>query len=550
MPRRPNLHDRFPRGIARLSAILGPALVSGVGLALSLPPFGVWILAFPSAALLWWRLGGLRWGMRLATGWVAGLGLFVPSLWWSTNFNVYGGIALMVVEALAPALACAFVPRRGGRTFALAGGMTLMEALRGTWPFGGLPLGGIALGQAGGPLAGAARIGGPLLLVALVWLGGGGLGILLETTARWFGYHPGRTLEPSPKVAGGFLAATCTLLVVAGLAGWGSVAADGGRAVSTLRVASVQGGGVRGLSKSQVDPSIVYQAQVDATSDIPFVDSGKPPTLILWPEDVVSLDDRLDSDPVRGQLARIATSAHATLVVGVTETVSSTTFRNEIVAFGPAGRIVGRFEKVHRVPFGEYVPYRGFFKHLASLSGVPLDAIPGHGNGLIRTPAGPLGTMVSYEVFFPERAWLPTRAGAELLIVPTNTSSYATSQVPCQEVAAARLQAISEGRDLVQAAPTGFSSVIDNDGRVLERTSLGKRQVLVDYVSLREGRTVYERTGDLPVLLAAAGLVLLGWLAGLGGTEVLDSARRERWSTAVTTRRVRTPRKLGASLRR
>jgi apolipoprotein N-acyltransferase len=226
----------------------------------------------------------------------------------------------------------------------------------------------------------------------------------------------------------------------------------------------------------------------------------------------VSLDDRLNVDPVKGALSGIARHDHATLVVGVTETVSTTQFRNEIVAFSPRGRIVASYEKVHRVPFGEYVPYRGFFEHLANLSAVPLDAIPGHGNGLLRTPAGELGTMVSYEVFFPERGWLPTRGGAQLLIVPTNTSSYATSQVPCQEIAAARLQAISEGRDLVEAAPTGFSSIIDNHGDVLTRTSLGTRQVLVADVAMRAGRTLYQRGGDLPVLLVAGALVVAGWL--------------------------------------
>src|SRR6185437_11775899 len=103
------------------------------------------------------------------------------------------------------------------------------------------------------------------------------------------------------------------------------------------------------------------------------------------------------------------------------------------------------------------------------------------------------------------------RAGARLLVVPTNTSSYATSQVPSQEVAADRVQAVEEGRDLVQAAPTGFSTVVDHQGTVLQRTDLGRRQVLVATVALRSGHTVYERLGDLPMLLLAALGVAAGW---------------------------------------
>ena len=110
------------------------------------------------------------------------------------------------------------------------------------------------------------------------------------------------------------------------------------------------------------------------------------------------------------------------------------------MAWGPRGHIVGVFEKVHRVPFGEYVPFRSFVSHIADLSGVPLDAIPGQGTGLMRTPAGPLGLLVSFEIFYAGRSHQSVRAGAQLLAVPTNTSSYSTSQVPAQEMAAAIVQ--------------------------------------------------------------------------------------------------------------
>ena len=153
---------------------------------------------------------------------------------------------------------------------------------------------------------------------------------------------------------------------------------------------------------------------------------------MLWPEDVVSLGGPLTADPEEGALADLARSLHTTLVVGVTEDLTDRVFRNEVVAFGPDGALVDRFEKVHRVPFGEYVPLRPFFARLGDLSAVPRDAVPGHGTGLLTTPAGPLGTLVSYEVFYADRARASVRAGAQLLIVPTNTSSYAAAQVPTQ----------------------------------------------------------------------------------------------------------------------
>jgi apolipoprotein N-acyltransferase len=507
--------------------VVVPALAAGIGLALSLPPWGAWILAGPAAGLLWWRLGGLRWRQRLLAGWVAGLGLFVTGLWWALSFNIYGGVILMVVQALALALACAVSPPGRGRAVALAGAMVLAEALRSSWPFGGLPLGGIALGQAGGPLAGSARLGGPLLLVGLVWLGGAGLGGVAVVVGRVA--HGSATVpRRPPKVTGAVSAAVAALAVVVALALWGAAAPDGGAAVATVRVATVQGGGVRGLRKAEVNPTTVFRAQLATTDEIPSSDGGEAPTLVVWPEDVVSLAEPLGQSPVETTLAATARRLHATLTVGVTETVSATSFRNEIVAFAPDGDVVARFEKVHRVPFGEYVPDRAFFSHLANLSAVPLDAIPGHGNGVLRTPAAPLGTMVSYEVFFAQRGRIATQSGARLLIVPTNTASYSTSQVPAQEIAASRLQAISEGRDLVQASPTGFSAIIDDRGHVLARTSLGTRQVVVGDVDLRTGRTIYERFGDLPVLVVAGVLLISGWVDDLTESESSESSRSER----------------------
>jgi len=207
----------------------------------------------------------------------------------------------------------------------------------------------------------------------------------------------------------------------------------------------------------------------------------------------------------------MARRLRATVIAGVTEPAGPLAFRNEIVVWAPNGRIIDTFEKVHRVPFGEYVPYRSFISHFASLSEVPTDAIAGRGSGLLRTPAGPLGALVSFEVFYADRSRTSVRAGAELLIVPTNTSSYATAQVPTQEVAADAVQAVETGRDVVQAAPTGYSSVVDQRGRVLQRSVLGRQDLLTATVPLRRGFTPYDHLGDLPFLVLAAVALLAAW---------------------------------------
>ncbi len=510
----------------RRGRVVVPSLAGGLLVALSLPPWGWWPLAFLGAAVLFVRLRGLPLRTRVLAGWAAGMGCFVPGLWWAASFNWYGAVVLMAVEALTMAAAAALVPTAGAwRVPAFTGAFTLLEAARMSWPFGGLPLGGAFLGQASGPLLATARLGGPLLMTALVWLGGAALGSVALAALDGRKAAAGGPAPPTHRLrrigtGPGALAGTAAAAVVVAVAVGGALAPDGGPPVRDLPVAVVQGGGRRGTTEAQLDPATVFAAQVAATGDLPRSAGPDPARLVVWPEDVIAVGPRLAGTADAVQMASIARRLRATVVAGVTETVSATAFRNEAVVWAPDGRVVGVYEKVHRVPFGEYVPDRSFFAHFASLSEVPLDAIPGHGTGELATPAGRLGLMLSYEVFFADRGRSAVRAGAELLVVPTNTSSYAASQVPATEVAADRVQAVEEGRTLVQAAPTGYSTVVGPDGRVERRSVLGRRQALTATVGLRVGKTVYERFGDPPVLGLAAGALALG-LAGA-------AARRRR----------------------
>ncbi len=490
----------------RRGRIAVPSLGAGVLLALSLPPWGWWPLGLAGAALLYWRLAEQRARTRLWSGWLAGLGCYLPGLMWARAFNWYGAAVLIALEALFFAAACLLTPGRGGRGLAFVAASTLAETVRMTWPFGGLPLGGVFLGQAAGPLVHLARIGGPLLLTAGVWAGGVGLASLVGGIAQLLRKsRVGAAGRTRPSVGPGLLILTGVALVVL----LGAGAPDGGPARRSLTVALVQGGGQRGVSKAQVPPATVFAAQMRATAALPG--SGPSPALVLWPEDVVSLSRTLRGSRQGNEVASLARHLGTTLIAGVTEPAGPRAFRNEIVAWSPNGKIVDTFEKVHRVPFGEYIPYRWLISHLADVSAVPTDAIPGHGTGLLRTTDGPLGTLVSFEVFYANRSRTSVRAGAELLIVPTNTSSYATSQVPTQEVAADAVQAVETGRDLVQAAPTGYSTVVNQRGEVLQRSILGRRQVLTATVSLRRGFTPYDHWGDLPVVVLSAVSLCIGW---------------------------------------
>lgn len=463
---------------------LVPGVAAGVLLTAGLPPFGWWPLALVGAAVLAVALDGAPLRGRLAVAAGAGVGFLAPGLFWMSEFSAPGYVLAVVIEVALLTVALAAVPPGQGRLLGLPAAVVLGEAVRGVWPFGGVPIATVSQTQIGGPLALTARVGGSLLVAALVAVVGVGLAAALRRRGL-------------PVAIATALVATTVLAAL--------VAPDG-RAVAPLDVAVVQGGGERGLLASDGGDSQVLAAHLAASEGLP---DGLD--LVVWPENVVTVSEPVAGSDQALSLGALAAETDATVVAGVVEREADR-FRNAAVAWAPSGALVARYEKNQRVPFGEYVPLRALIATVADVSAIPRDAIPGTGPGLLATPAGDLGVVISYEVFFPRRARDAMVAGAEVLLVPTNAASFTTSQMPTLELGAARMRAIETGRYVLQAAPTGLSAVVGPDGTVAEQSDLGAREVLLATVERRTGATLYTRFGDGPFAAAAAAALAAAWL--------------------------------------
>jgi len=490
-------------------------LAAGLGcgglISLSVPPFGWWPLAwfgFAGVALL---LPGRTIRTRALFGGGAGLGQYFLGVWWVHEFSIAGWIALIVLSALFTTVALMFVPttRRRGVAVGLPAAFVLADWARDNYPLGGFPLDGISLGQVSSPLVPALRLGGSLLLTGLAVVAGVAVAELVQAGRSW----RGRSSSPTSSSAAHpnawrsvCAAAGLSVLVVAVVvAGWVSPSGAGGH-LPPARVALVQGGGPRGTRAIFTNPQVVFQRHL-AASDV----LQPPVDLVVWPEGVLQSHVPFTTTNDALEVALLAEYLHATVLVGVEQDVGVRHYLNEVVAWGPNGRIVATYEKNHLVPFGEYVPDRSLVQRFFNLTDVPYDAVPGHGPGILRTPAGPLGVMISFEVFFDGRARGAVRAGGQILVVPTNTASYRSSEVPTQELAAARLRAWETGRWTLQVTPTGYTAVVSPTGRVVQRTTLDEQRVLITTVPREDGRTVYVDIGNAPFAVGAVLLLLLAW---------------------------------------
>lgn len=489
----------------------GAALAGGLLVALSMPPWGFWPLAVLGVVVFELALGDTPGrGRRAVSGLLFGVGWFYPAMAWMWFLSIPGYLATALLFAGLHAAAAALAPHGPWRTIGRPVAHTLVEALRLVFPFGGVPIATIAIGQAGGPLLGLARIGGVTLIAWVVFQIGFALAGPAPAVPRVMApRRPSASGQPHGVLG---LAAAVVLIVAAGLA------PEGRDTGETVRVAAVQGGGRQGTSALDVPSRLVTEAHLEATRTI---EPGSV-DLVVWPENAIDVDD----EPFPGSAAHALVAAEAArlgvpIAVGVTLDSEFSNhpvpgrFVNLQVVVSPDGSVGHAYEKVQTVPFGEYMPFRGLLERLGAPTHlVPTDAVAGRDPAVIDVPIEgrgnvPWGVMISWEVFFGDRGHDAAGHGTRALMNPTNGASYTWTILQGQQIASSRLRAVETGRWVVQVAPTGFSAFVDPDGGVHQRTGVSERAVIVREVPLRSGATWYQALTDWPWLAALLALAAL-----------------------------------------
>ena len=478
------------------------AIVAGLLVAFSLPPWGWWPLAYVGVALFaTYRPNSNR--ARFIFGTMFALAWLAPGMSWMWFLTAPGYvIAALLFSALhgiAAMITGAVTDQHKHRAIVGPLAHALAEALRFSFPFGGVPLATLAISQAASPIAPIVRIGGPLLLTYIVLQ----IGFLLARLRD--------TEMPKRTVHAALIAVVVVVLPIAG-----AIAPHGHDIGRSLNIAAVQGGGPQGTLAINTNSRDVVIRHLDATQTIA---DGSASTenqldLVIWPENVIDVNS-FSSSIERTEVAAQSARLNAPFLVGITEDLDDRYFTNAQVVVNTDGSLGDRYDKVRRVPFGEFVPMRGLLEAVgAPVDRIPRDAKAGNDTAILRAADTTIAVVISWEVFFAGRANEGIEQGATLLVNPTNGSSYTGTILQTQQIASSRLRALETGRWLVQVSPTGFSAFVSPSGQVFDRTGVSEQHVITREVQLRSGRTIYSYLGDTPCILIMIASLLALLIAG------------------------------------
>jgi apolipoprotein N-acyltransferase len=240
--------------------------------------------------------------------------------------------------------------------------------------------------------------------------------------------------------------------------------------------------------------------------------TGEPP-LLIWAENPAPF--YFTRDPIfRNSVVNLARQTHAFVIVNTVIPVdaSGKSITNSAITLDPEGREVSRYDKIHLVPFGEYVPAWALPGLVNKITPEVGEFVSGTSYSVGKAPAGSIGVFICYEAIFPQLVRRLTAAGAGVLVNISNDGWYGDSAAAYQHLEMARLRAIENHRYLLRATNDGVTTLIDPYGRVREKLPRHRQMVLPAHFSFETQRTFYAAHGDVFAWLciAIAALMLVG----------------------------------------
>jgi apolipoprotein N-acyltransferase len=488
------------------------ALLSGLLLALNFPKFGHSALAWVSLAPLLVALalaahnGASRWhSFRL--GYVTGLGYFCGTLYWlSFVMAKYGELPMAVAGLLAFGLA-AWLSVFVGLFALLTGDAVRRHGVQGlwfapcfwvttewfrAWLGGNFPWVLLGSSQASAlPVVQLASVTGAYGLSAMVVSAGVVIAILTLSRNR------------SQRRTAAIAALGLVLIPV-----WGAWRMSRGDFLTEgvpMRVGLVQGNVPQEQKQDPAFGAAILDRYIALTREA----IGAGSQLVLWPEASTPFYFESEAnlaEPIR----RLARESQTPVLVGTDQYEAPSSsgpvkYFNGAVLVGPDGRNHDSYQKIHLVPFGEFIPFKRLLFFVKPLVENVADFTHGSRPTVFDADGARFSVAICYEVVYSGLAREFVNNGAQLLTTITNDAWFGRTSAASQHFEQAGIRAVEQGRYLVRSANTGISGGFDPYGRVLARTALFTTAATTVDVRLLKGRTVYNAIGDTIVYLAFAG---------------------------------------------
>jgi apolipoprotein N-acyltransferase len=503
-------------------ALIG--IAAGALSALAMAPFDAWPVLFVTFPILVWLVDGaaagrLR-GMVSAAiaGWWFGFGYHVAGLYWIgyaflVDAKTFGWLMPFAVLGLPAYLACytglglalarAIWPRGSSRLLALAAALTISEWLRGHL------LTGFPWNTYGYALTGPLMTAQAAALIG-IW-GLTFVTVAIFATPAVFIDERSDTQRPWLPLAFG----AALLVALAGYGAW---------RLGRTPAAFVDGVRLRIMQPNlQQDEKFNYGAkqrvmkhylELSDRSTGPQSTSVRDATHLIWPESAFPFLLTREPDAM-AQIAALLPQG-TVLITGAVRAPELPPGQierayNSIYIIDHDGSILSVYDKIHLVPFGEYLPFQDWLERLGlmQLTKLPGGFIPGERRRNMSVPKAPLMLpFICYEIIFPGEAMPSGEPRPGWMINLTNDGWFGISTGPYQHLQQARVRAIELGLPLVRAANTGISAVVDPLGRIVKSLPLGAEGVLDSPLPRRVNVPLYARTGDIAVMLFIAVVML------------------------------------------
>ena len=250
------------------------------------------------------------------------------------------------------------------------------------------------------------------------------------------------------------------------------------------------------------------------------------PDFVVWPEDASEVDPLTNPDAAQ-QISEAVEAIGAPILVGTVLDVAGRSpdapaETNTVIVWNPKTGPGDRYDKRIVQPFGEYLPWRGFFKHLSGRANWAGYIAPGKGTGVVQAAGTPIGIATCWEVIFDRALRDSVRNGAQLLAVPANNANF-NETMSEQQLAFSKVRAVELDRYAVVASNVGISALVTPDGRELDRTKFFTPAYLDNQVRLKTTLTPAVRWGPIvqgSLVLAAVAVLLAamlhnGWFTDL-----------------------------------